>query len=187
MSIRAAGIVTAGGEPFINKDIVRILDYALLHRPCLVLTNASEPLIRHFKKLEPLCDRPHALNFRISLDYPEAARHDAGRGEGMFVQALEGLRKLHKMGFHVSVASQLSPGVMPDLVSLRFAKIFRDAGLPEDLPRIEFPEFHPPNAQVTPPQITEHCMTAFQTEETRRSFMCVFSKMMVRSRNRMQV
>jgi MoaA/NifB/PqqE/SkfB family radical SAM enzyme len=176
-----------GGEPFVNKDIVRILDYALLHRPCLVLTNATEPLIRRLKQLEPLRDHPHALNFRVSLDYPEAARHDAGRGEGMFAQALEGLRKLHKMGFHVSVASQLSPGVMPDLVSLRFAKIFRDAGLPKDLPRIEFPEFHPPNAQVTPPQITQHCMTAFQTEETRRSFMCAFSKMVVKSRNRMQV
>src|SRR5690349_11085575 len=32
-----------GGEPFINKDIIRILDYALQHKPCLVLTNATEP------------------------------------------------------------------------------------------------------------------------------------------------
>src|SRR5687768_6684014 len=58
-----------GGEPFINKDIVPILDYALLHRPCLVLTNATKPLIKRLKQLESLCDRPHALNFRISLDY----------------------------------------------------------------------------------------------------------------------
>lgn len=176
-----------GGEPFINKDIVRILDYALLYRPCLVLTNATEPVIRRLRQLESLRDRPHALNFRISLDYSDAARHDAGRGEGMFAQALEGLRRLYEMGFRVSVANQLLPGVTPEIVTARFAEVFRAAGLPEDLPRIEFPEFHRPGAQVTTPQITERCMTDFQTEETRRSFMCAFSKMVARSGGRMQV
>lgn len=176
-----------GGEPFINKDIVRILDYALLHRPCLVLTNATKPLIKRLKQLESLCDRPHALNFRISLDYSDAARHDAGRGDGMFAQALEGLRRLHEMGFHVSVANQLLPDIAPDVVTARFAEVFRAAGLPGDLPRVEFPEFHPPGAQVTTPQITERCMTDFQNEETRRSFMCAFSKMVAKSGGRMQV
>ena len=176
-----------GGEPFINQDIVRILDYALLYRPCLVLTNATKPLIKRLKQLESLCDRPHALNFRISLDYSDAARHDAGRGDGMFAQALEGLRRLHEMGFHVSVANQLLPDITPDVVAARFAEVFRAAGLPEDLPRVEFPEFHPPGAQLTTPQISERCMTDFQTEETRRSFMCAFSKMVAKSGGRMQV
>lgn len=176
-----------GGEPFINKDIVHILDYALLHRPCLVLTNATEPLIRRLKQLKSLRDRPHTLNFRVSLDYSDAARHDAGRGEGMFARALEGLRRLHEMGFHVSVASQLLPGIKPNVVSARFAEVFRIAGLPDDLPRIEFPEFHPPGAQVTTPQITERCMTDLQTEETRRSFMCAFSKMVAKIGGRMRV
>ncbi|MDN5935254.1 MAG: radical SAM protein [Nitrosospira sp.] len=176
-----------GGEPFINKDIVRILEYALQYRPCLVLTNATEPLSRRLKQLESLRDLPHALNFRVSLDYADAVRHDAGRGEGMFVRALEGLRRLHEMGFHVSVANQLLPDIEPDLVSARFAEVFRAAGLPENLPRIEFPEFHPPGARVITPPITERCMTDFQTEETRRSFMCAFSKMVAKSGGRMRV
>lgn len=176
-----------GGEPFINKDIIGILDYALMHRPCLVLTNATEPLLKRLQQLESLCERPHALSFRVSLDYPDAARHDAGRGKGMFASALEGLRKLHDMGFRVSVANQLLSGIAPDVAAARFAGVFRAAGLPEDLPRIEFPEFYPPGARVTPPQITEHCMTVFQTEETRRSFMCAFSKMVARSGGRMRV
>lgn len=176
-----------GGEPFINKDIVRILDYALRHRPCLVLTNATDPLIKRLKQLEPLRNRPHVLNVRVSLDYPDAARHDAGRGKGMFARALEGLSALHEMGFHVSVASQSSPQVALHVVSARFAEVFRGAGLPEDLPRVEFPEFHPPHAQVTPPQITARCMTEFHTEESRRTFMCAFSKMVVKSGGRVQV
>jgi MoaA/NifB/PqqE/SkfB family radical SAM enzyme len=176
-----------GGEPFINKDIIRILDYALRRRPCLVLTNGTEPLLRRMTQLGLLRDRPHALSFRISLDYPDAVRHDAGRGEGMFEQALEGLRRLHEMGFRVSVASQFVPGTIPEVVSMRFAEIFRDTGLPENLVRIEFPEFHPPGAKVSPPQITERCMTDFQTEETRQSFMCAYSKMVAKSEGHMRV
>ncbi|SCX55964.1 radical SAM protein [Nitrosospira sp. Nsp1] len=176
-----------GGEPFINKDIVRILDYALQYRPCLVLTNATEPLIKRLKQLEPLRDRPYALGFRVSLDYPDAARHDAGRGEGMFARALEGLRALHELGFNVSVANQLLPTLTPEAVSARFSEVFRTAGLPEDLPRIEFPEFHPPGTQVTSPHITERCMTGLHTEEAHRSFMCAFSKMIAKSDGGMHV
>ncbi len=176
-----------GGEPFINKDMVRILDYALQYRPCLVLTNATEPLIKRLKPLEPLRDRPYSLSFRVSLDYPDALRHDAGRGEGMFARALEGLRALHELGFNVSVANQLLPGLTPEVVAARFSEVFRAAGLPVDLPRIEFPEFHPPGAQAKSPHITESCMTDFHTEESRRSFMCAFSKMVAKSDGRLQV
>src|SRR5690348_16000374 len=129
-----------GGEPFINKDLIRILDYALQHRPCLVLTNATEPLIRRIQQLEPLRNLACTLSFRVSLDYPDAARHDAGRGEGMFASALTGLQKLHEIGFHVSVASQFSPATAADVadradVAAAFAGIFRSVGLPEDLLR----------------------------------------------------
>lgn len=188
-----------GGEPFINKDIIRILDYALQYRPCLVLTNATEPLIRRIQQLEPLRNLACTLSFRVSLDYPDAARHDAGRGEGMFASALTALRKLHEMGFHVSVASQFSPATAADVadravgvadvadVAAAFAEIFRSVGLPEDLPRVEFPEFHPPGTQVSTPQITKTCMTSYQTEESRHAFMCAFSKMVAKSGGRMQV
>jgi hypothetical protein len=187
-----------GGEPFINKDIVRILDYALQHKPCLVLTNATEPLIRRLAQLKPLRNRPYALSFRISLDYPDAARHDAGRGAGMFARALVGLRKLYEMGYHVSVASQFMSNTATgrangtdaaDIsdVAQAFANVFRNAGLPENLPRVEFPEFHLPGVHVPTPQITETCMTSYQTEETRRAFMCSFSKMVGKSGGRMKV
>ena len=33
-----------GGEPFVNPHFMEILDCALAHRPCLVLTNGTEPL-----------------------------------------------------------------------------------------------------------------------------------------------
>ncbi len=169
-----------GGEPFINKDMIRILDYSLRYRPCLVLTNATEPLIKRITQLESLRERTHKLHFRVSLDHFEAPQHDASRGEGMFVMALEGLRKLHEMGFALSVANQVLADVSPEEVTKQFAAVFRAAGLPEDLPRIEFPEFYPPEAVVSAPQITQSCMADFQTEESRRDFMCAYSRMVVK-------
>ena len=176
-----------GGEPFVNKDIVRILDYALRHRPCLVLTNATEPMIKRLERLKPLRDHLYELNFRVSLDYADPLRHDAARGEGMFAQALEGLRQLHGMGFHVSVAHQQLPDVAEDAVAAGFAEVFRSAGLPEQLMLVEFPEFHPPGTQMRVPEITRRCMADFHTKETRRSFMCSFSKMVAKRGGSMYV
>lgn len=169
-----------GGEPFINKDMVRILDYALQHRPCLVLTNATEPLIKRLKQLEPLLDCEHQLHFRVSLDHFDASKHDVGRGEGMFAMALQGLKALHEMGFVLSVANQALPGISPEEAAKKFTEVFYAAGLPKDMQRIEFPEFYPPESDVSAPQITQSCMTDFQTENSRRDFMCAFSRMVVK-------
>lgn len=169
-----------GGEPFINKDMVRILDYALQYRPCLVLTNATEPLIKRLKQLEPLLGREYSLHFRVSLDHFDASKHDIGRGEGMFAMALQGLKALHGMGFALSVANQALPGMSPEDAAKKFMDVFQAAGLPKDLSRIEFPEFYPPESDISAPQITQSCMTDFQTENSRRDFMCAFSRMVVK-------
>ena len=176
-----------GGEPFINKDIVRILDYALCYRPCLVLTNATEPLIKRVSQLAPLLKHNHQLHFRVSLDHFDATEHDKGRGEGMFARALDGMRRLHAMGFSLSVANQMIADLKPNEVAQRFAEVFRHAGLPENLHRVEFPEFYPPETVVSAPQITQSCMMDFQTESSRREFMCAFSRMVVKQDHQCRV
>lgn len=176
-----------GGEPFINKDLIRILEYTLQHRPCMVLTNATEPLIKRLPQLKPLREQPNAVHFRVSLDHFSAEQHDKNRGDGMFSMALDGLCALHDMGFSVSVANQAIPGLPGHKVAKCFAEVFRGAGLPENLPRIEFPEFHPPGITVTAPQITHSCMVDYQTDSTRREFMCAFSRMVVKSEGKCRV
>ncbi|MGB7815789.1 MAG: radical SAM protein [Methylotenera sp.] len=176
-----------GGEPFVAKDMVRILDYALQFRPCMVLTNATEPLIKRLKQLKQLLGHPNQLHFRVSLDHFDATKHDIGRGVGMFSLALKGLKQLHEMGFPVSVANQMLADSTPTETAQRFAEIFRNAGLPEDLHRVEFPDFHPPGLDVTTPQISANCMVSYQTEDSRRAYMCAFSKMVVKDKGRMRV
>ena len=93
-----------GGEPFVIKDMVDILDYALDYRPCLVLTNATTPLERRFGEIKALKNKPNSLSFRVSIDYPNAKKHDAGRGEGNFFHSWKMLRELNEEGFSVSIA-----------------------------------------------------------------------------------
>jgi hypothetical protein len=52
---------------------------------------------------------------------------------------------------------------------------------------VPFPDFLTPGARPTVPYITENCMTTYQTEESRRAFMCAFSRMVVKKAGRMRV
>ena len=158
-----------------HPGIVRILDYALKFNPCLVLTNATDPLLKRLQEVESLLGQPHPASFRVSLDYSDRKRHDAGRGEGNFDKALQGLDELHQRGFPVSVARQMEKGEDREAVERGYRKVFVQAGLPEDLRIVPFPDFLTPGAQgrAEVPQITQDCMTRYQSAETRVPLSCV--------------
>lgn len=176
-----------GGEPFLAREFPAILEYAARFCPCLVLTNGTKPLQHRIHQIEPLLKARHPIDFRISLDYPNAAHHDAGRGQGNFVNALRGMAMLHNLGFKISVARQWSPDEDSEAVTAAFRCLFREHGLPEDLSVIWFPDFGLPGEQVETPAITEHCMTTYHTAETRAGFMCAYSRMLVKQNNQMRV
>lgn len=176
-----------GGEPLIVKEFPAILGYAAARRPCLVLTNATDPLLSRVSELEALRDAPQPISFRVSIDHPDERRHDAGRGAGSFLEALEGLRALAGMGFAISVARQMPADEDTAAVEAAYRDLFRQHGLPEALRLVAFPDFDLPGASPVVPAITEDCMTRYHTEETRRAFMCAFSKMVVKIEGRMRV
>ena len=108
------------GEPFIVKDFVNILRYASALKPCLVLTNGTEPVLKRLRQIETLAAQPYPVAFRISIDYPDSARHDAGRGSGSFEKAWQGMRELYCRGFKVSLARQMDAGEDGDAVTDKF-------------------------------------------------------------------
>jgi len=172
-----------GGEPFMVRDMVPILNYALDFRPCLVLTNGTQPLREQLTEITSLRNKPHALSFRISLDYPDAQRHDAQRGSGMFAMALNTLGDLYRAGFHVSVARRRQDGENPDKISAAYLPFFTSMGLPIDTPLISFPNLDKDDT----PEITENCMTTYHTPKSRVKFMCAFSRMIVKQNSQMRV
>jgi sulfatase maturation enzyme AslB (radical SAM superfamily) len=176
-----------GGEPFIVKDFVNILRYAADLKPCLVLTNATEPVLKRLRQIETLRTTRHPISFRVSIDYPDAQRHDAGRGAGNFELAWQGMLALHRMGFKVSLARQASKDEDANQIDSAFRALMRARGLPEDMTIVSFPDFLAPGAHPAVPHVTESCMTTYQTAESRREFMCAFSKMVVKKGGAMRV
>jgi organic radical activating enzyme len=177
-----------GGEPFVARQLPAILDHALSHAPALVLTNGTRPLLQRLDQLVPLIDRPHPVSFRVSIDFADRQRHETGRGTDTFDLAFESVRRLAKMGFHVSVARQQeSQNEDRAAVDARFRDLFAEYGVPIDTPIVWFPDFAPPFSTRPNPEITEHCMTTYQTAETRGQFMCAFSRMVIKQRGRMRV
>lgn len=176
-----------GGEPFVARQLVDILEYALDHRPCLVLSNGTAPLLRRLHQLERLRAAANPLSLRISIDYPDAARHEAGRGAGTFAQSFEALRALHRLGFGISVARLRNTGEDSEAVEAAYRSLFAANGLPGNLAIVAFPDFAPPGSHPATPEISEHCMTTYHDSNSRAHFMCAFSRMVVKRNGRMRV
>jgi molybdenum cofactor biosynthesis enzyme MoaA len=176
-----------GGEPFVAKEFVEILSLAADSRPCLVLTNGTDPLLKRLPEVEILRHAAHPVSFRVSIDHPDEGLHDAGRGRGNFKKALLGLCALHTRGFGVSIARQMQPDEDAAAVAAGYRMLLAYHGLPADLRIVSFPDYDVPGARPDVPDVTESCMTRTQTEETRRAFMCAFSKMVVKQDGRMRV
>ena len=176
-----------GGEPFVNPHMIEILTYALEFRPCLVLTNATEPLMNRIHDILPLKEKGHALNFRVSIDHPDEKKHDAARGKGNFCRSLLTLERLYRSGFSVSIARLIQENENTEMVNQAYISIFKSVGLSEHTRIVAFPDFFPPGSIPDVPQITEKCMTTYLDEAKRGEFMCNFSKMVVKKNGRVGV
>lgn len=176
-----------GGEPFVVKDFVKILSFASSLKPCLVLTNGTDALLKRFPQIEPLRSNRFPVSFRISIDWPSRERHDKGRGAGSFDQSLESIVRLQKAGFAVSLARQTEADEDSARVDAAFRDLVRLAGYDGDIRIVAFPDFGLPGESIETPFVSEDCMTRYQTETSRRQFMCAFSKMVIKKNGRMRV
>ncbi len=160
-----------GGEPFVHADFIKILDLALEHRPCLVLTNATSPIEKYLPELEAFAHKPHKLHLRVSIDYPYEKAHDAGRGKGTFKRALNNCTALTRMGHTLSIARRKDNAEDEMGIILEYQDIFKKFGLPKQTNIVAFPDLQL-SAQNNNPEITEHCMTTYKTKQERDNFMC---------------
>ena len=90
-----------GGEPFLNPEMIGILEDALLYGPATVLTNG---LLLNPERCRELARLFHAneysLDVRVSIDGYTAAENDAIRGRGTFDRILAGIRNLGDAGLN---------------------------------------------------------------------------------------
>jgi uncharacterized Fe-S cluster-containing radical SAM superfamily protein len=171
-----------GGEPFLNPYFGVLLAMALErgHR-VIVLTNAMRPMMR--PRVQEFLLKLHEvhgerLTLRVSLDHPDAARHDAERGEETFEETLEGMDWLAAHGFRMHVAGRLWGAEEPDL-RRRYAALFSARGYAVDAAHapdlVLFPEM---DETIDVPEITTACWGILKKSPA--DVMCASSRMVVR-------
>jgi len=99
-------VVICGGEPTISPlllPILRHLDSCWPGVRVSILTNGTkltDLLLNQLKVFN--------LEFQVSLDGPDSARHDQIRGSGVFDKAADSIRRAKVMGFDVLLLAVLS-------------------------------------------------------------------------------
>ena len=89
-----------GGEPFMNRDLLGILEDTLAIGPATVLTNGILVPERMASRLKKIVEQSiYSLELRVSIDGFTAAANDKIRGAGSFDKAILGVRNLVENGF----------------------------------------------------------------------------------------
>ncbi len=172
-----------GGEPFMNPEIMAMLDLSLGRgHAVLVLTNAMRPMRRHDAALLGLRKQySDRLTLRVSLDHYNQAIHQAERGARSWQPALDGLRWLSANGFSIAVAGRHLATEANDAARAGYAALFAaqeiaiDARDPSRL--VLFPEM---DAAADVPEITTACWSILGTSPA--EIMCATSRMVVHRR-----
>lgn len=126
-----------GGEPFLNPEILDIIEAVLRQGPASILTNAILIRPATARSLRALSDAsPYSLDLRVSLDGYDAAGNDPIRGAGTFERVLAGVRHLAEAGLTpiITVTEACEEAATGD-GRRRFLDLLASVGLPH--PRLK--------------------------------------------------
>ena len=176
-------IVFTGGEPFMNKHIIKILKTCLeksFH--VLVLTNAMQPMLNRSNDVINL-RKYSKLTLRVSLDHYTKIKHELIRGKNTWGQALKGINFLNNNNFKINVASRLLwQGENENEIRVGFKNLFKKIKLNIDAFDTEqlvlFPEM---NNNNNVPEITTSCWDKLKVNPG--DMMCANSRMIVKRKS----
>ncbi|HEX3582300.1 MAG TPA: radical SAM protein [Thermoanaerobaculia bacterium] len=119
-----------GGEPFMNRDMLRILEATLKQGPATVLTNGMLLRKETCRALRELIERSeYSLDLRVSLDGFDGETNDAIRGEGVWDRVMPGLANLAEAGINpVITVTTAAEGVDSAEGRAKFLDLIRSFG-----------------------------------------------------------
>ena len=108
-------IYLTGGEPFLHRDLLALLERALAVAPTTVLTNGTRIDAATADALVALAGRArYSLEIRVSLDDTDPEKNDRIRGAGAFDKALAAMCLLHERGLlPIVTATEITSGEHP--------------------------------------------------------------------------
>ena len=170
-----------GGEPFMNKDIMKMIDYSLRkHLKVLVLSNAMKPMLNRTKELIKL--NHSNLTIRVSIDHYEKEKHEEIRGKNTFDVMLQGLKWLNENNFNYTLATRLLWNEKEEDLRKNFGTFIKnnnlilDTNSPKQL--VTFAEM---DEKIDTPEITTSCWDILNKDPN--DVMCSWSRMVVRKKN----
>jgi len=174
-------IAFTGGEPFMNRDLVPMMEEALGRGyRVLVLSNAMKPLWQAREKLLDIQSRYHqALSIRVSMDHHTQEKHELERGQDTWDPMLKGLKWLAENNFNLTVAGRTCWDEDESRSRLEYGRLFAEQGIPVDgsdpFQLVLFPEM---DAGLDVPEITVSCWDILGVAP--ETMMCATSRMIVK-------
>jgi MoaA/NifB/PqqE/SkfB family radical SAM enzyme len=168
MGTKEIGIT--GGEPFMNRDMIKIMTECLQRGfNLIVLTNAMQPMQRKpisNALLELNKKYAHQLTIRVSVDHFKKEMHEEERGLGTWPPMLKGLKWLSDNNFTIDIAGRTRWGENEGTLRNGFNELFQENGIclnaHDHKQLVLFPEMDE-NAEV--PEITTECWSILGINE----------------------
>ncbi len=179
LPVRKIGLT--GGEPFMNPQIIPIMENSLRRGfDLLVLTNAMRPMTKLAAQLRDLGQRyGQRVTVRVSLDHYTAARHEGERGANTWRPTMLGIKWLAGNGFRLAIAGRTRWGESEESLRRHFGALFRTENIPIDASDpaslVLFPEM---DETADVPEITTACWGILNVNPG--AMMCATSRMVVR-------
>ncbi len=169
-----------GGEPFMNKDIFKMIKYSLDNGfKTLVLTNAMKPMINNKSQLLRL--NHLNLTIRVSIDHYTKEKHEEVRGPNSWEPMIEGLKWLSENDFNYCLATRLMWGEDEDITRNNFQKFIDQFNLKlNSMSKIQLVTFAEMDVNQDTPEITTECWKILNKEP--ESVMCSTSRMIVKKK-----
>jgi sulfatase maturation enzyme AslB (radical SAM superfamily) len=169
-----------GGEPFMNKDILKMIDYSLSKDfKVLVLSNAMRPMLN--KKDDLLKLNHKNLTIRVSIDHYQKEKHEEIRGKNTFDIMMEGLQWLNSNNFNYALATRLLWGEQEDLLRENFNQFIGNYNLKlnakSEHQLVTFAEM---DEKADTPEITTACWNILGKNPD--NIMCSWSRMVVKKK-----
>ena len=169
-----------GGEPFMNKDILKMIEYSLSKNfKVLVLSNAMRPMLN--KKVDLLKLNHKNLTIRVSIDHYQKEKHEEIRGKNTFDVMMEGLQWLNSNNFNYTLATRLLWGEQEDLLRDNFNQFINNYNLKlnakSEHQLVTFAEI---DEKADTPEITTACWNILGKNPD--NVMCSWSRMVVKKK-----
>lgn len=169
-----------GGEPFMNKDIFKMIKYSLDNGfKTLVLTNAMKPMMNNKNDLLRL--NHLNLTIRVSIDHYTKEKHEEIRGPKSWDPMIEGLKFLSENNFNYCLATRLMWNEDEATTRNNFKKFVDENNLKLNTEsKIQLVTFAEMDEKQDTPEITTECWGILNKDPS--EIMCSSSRMIVRKK-----